>query len=726
MRFAVSLCICVLVYQFGLSADFYVSTQGSDSDTGTIAQPFASLERARDAVRELKKVDGKRDIIVQIRGGNYILNQTVVFGVEDSGIDGFKVVYEAYPNEKPVFCSDHKIVGWQRLSESVPFLPKQAAGQVWVADKKREFYTLYGSDGQRLPRARSRGFSPIMPLDSQSVSNNSRTKLHFPKNKLRNWPNLEDIELLVRPNHAWILNILPIESVNPKSQIAVTEVQATYVMDRLHFLKDTRSVWIENAIDYLDKPGEWVLDTKKNKLYLWPRNSEAPKGLVVPSLTEYIRVEGQINAEGPTDVPVRNLVLRGLTFTRGESDRMKSQDKGLQHDWEFQDKANALVRFRGAEGCIVEQCCFTESGAVALRFDLHAQKNRVESNHFNRLGGTGLLICGYGPGTKDVSKNNRVVNNHIHNVGEIYSHAPGIFLWQTGNNRVANNLIHHTPYSGIIISGVMNKFFATKANKRELARTIRWKEISTKPKTYQRIQRFLHSHDNVIEYNEIHHAMEKLGDGNGIYIRGAGPNNIIRRNYIHHLVSPTALQSAIRTDGGQRDTLITENVIYKCVSQGIQIKLNNRAINNYIVDLIGSVHNGEQRPPAYFKLREGPMTGAVIQRNILYHSDDTPANLYDEGRTPRLVAAWANQADTNNNLYYIASDSKQTKAWLKRARRDGIDRASRVGDPLFVDPTSQDFRFKAGSMAAELGIMPIDLSKVGLFEGVRASCNKKH
>jgi hypothetical protein len=46
--------------------------------------------------------------------------------------------------------------------------------------------------------------------------------------------------------------------------------------------------------------------------------------------------------------------------------------------------------------------------------------------------------------------------------------------------------------------------------------------------------------------------MEKLGDGNGIYIRGAGAGNVIRRNYVHHLVAPMHMQAAIRTDGGQR------------------------------------------------------------------------------------------------------------------------------------------------------------------------------
>ena len=57
-------------------ADFYVSVRGSDNWSGTLPTvnekeddgPFASLERARDAVRELMK-SRSGDIVVYIRGG---------------------------------------------------------------------------------------------------------------------------------------------------------------------------------------------------------------------------------------------------------------------------------------------------------------------------------------------------------------------------------------------------------------------------------------------------------------------------------------------------------------------------------------------------------------------------------------------------------------------------------------------------------------------------------
>jgi hypothetical protein len=393
-------------------------------------------------------------------------------------------------------------------------------------------------------------------------------------------------------------------------------------------------------------------------------------------------------------------------------------DKGLQHDWDMHDKPNAMLRLRGAENCVIEKCHFLQSGGTAIRVDLHGQNNRIQSNHLEHLGSAGILICGYGPGTKDVSHHNLVLNNHIHHVGEVHAHSPGIFLWQSGENRIANNLIHHTPYSGMIISGVMTDFFSKNGNGRELVRTIRCHEVGTQKGkcTLEEVRPFLHSHDNLIEYNEIHHAMEKLNDGNGIYIRGCGAGNIIRRNYIHDLLAPTVMQSAIRTDGGQRDTLISENLIYRCVAQGMQIKLNNRAINNVIADIRPGSHKGEERTPMFLKLYEGPLTGGAHQRNIFYHPGKDVV-FYQETKNFRTpVGAFAKDADTNHNIYFCAGNPSLGKSFLTQKQSEGVDKDSLAQDPLFIDPQNGDFRFKPSSPALKLGITPLDLSKVGLIK----------
>ena len=701
------------------SADFYVATNGSDQWSGTSAEPddaksdgpFATLSRARDAVRDLKKAKAE-DIVVLIRGGTYQLDQTIVFGIQDSPEGDARITYEAFPDETPVFSAGKEITGWTKVAEDGPglsglsSLSEKARGNVVVADVSQEFRTLYDDDGL-LPRARSAGFIPL--------EGGSRNRLHFPAGKLKNWPNVNDVEIVVRPHHAWITNILPLKSVDEESQMATTAIDATYAMNVLHFLKTTNSCWVENALDEIDEPGEWALNSKEGKVYLWPRNESA---VLAPQLTELILVEGEIDKQGSQDTPVRNLSFRGLTLMHGERYQVLADDAGLQHDWDMSDKANALLRLRGTENCSIENCRFRNSGSGAIRVDLHGQNNKIAGNVIGQMGGAGILLCGYGPGTKDVNKNNLVYNNHIHHIGRIYSHSPGIMVWQSGDNRVANNLIHNTPYTGIILSGCMTQFFAKKG--RELGRTIRRHEVVDLPKklTLDAVRPYLHTRDNMIESNEIHHAMETMGDGNAIYIRGAGAGNVIRRNYIHHLVAPMIMQAAIRTDGGQMDTLIAENLIYKCTSQGILSKLNNSCENNIVADIIA--------PPRgyYLSLREGPLTGASIQRNIFYASsteckfiDELPAGKgrVSEDRRGRALAK-ASDADTDFNIYYCAADQKLGEQMLEKEQTDGVDKNSLAVDPLFVDPANGDFRLQPNSPALKLGIKPLDLSNVGLVK----------
>ena len=683
-------------------ADFYVSPNGSDAWTGTLATPdkqnadgpFATLARARDAVRILRKKKSE-DIVVLIREGTYELEQTVVFGLEDSGVGGSTVTYAAYPDETPVLSSGQAITDWKKVSGDLPGLPAAASGKLQVADVSGKFLTLYDDQGM-LPRAQSERFVP----------QGNATELRFPKGRLKNWPNVTDVEIIVRPTRKWTMNVLPLASVDEEAGVARTAIPATYGMNKI-------GCWVENVLEELDEPGEWVLNTKEGKVYLWPRN-DSP--IVAPSLIEFIRVEGEVDKKGPKDVPVRNLCFRGLTFKHGERYTLALDDAGTQHDWDMFDKGNALIRFRGTENCIIEQCHFLDSGSGAIRVDLHGQKNKITDNHIENLGGGGILLCGYGPGTKDVNKNNLVYNNDIHHIGKIYWHSPGIFLCQSGENRVANNLIHHANYSGMIISGIVSRFF-TKRNKRESSRNIRWHETGDVPKNPELndVRPYLHTRNNLIESNEIHNVMQILGDGNGIYIRGAGAGNVIRGNYIHHLVSSIQGQSGMRTDGGQMDTLITGNVLYKCNSQGMTLKLNNRFENNIIADVISP-------RGVYLKIVEGPMKGASNKRNIYYSSLADCTFIAEPGggkgnvgedRRGRVPARMKDIA-SDNNIYFCKADQSISDKVLKKLQADGVDGNSRAVDPMFVDPENGDFSFKQGSPALELDIIPLDMSKAGL------------
>ena len=144
-------------------ADFYLSPNGSDAWSGTLSNPntkgtdgpFATLERARDAVHDLKKIKSA-DIVVLVRAGTYLLEDTVVFGLEDLGVGDFTITYAAYPGEKPVFSSGREIKDWTKVSDRLSALPKEARGNIWVANVSDRFCTLFDAEGL-LPWARSAG-----------------------------------------------------------------------------------------------------------------------------------------------------------------------------------------------------------------------------------------------------------------------------------------------------------------------------------------------------------------------------------------------------------------------------------------------------------------------------------------------------------------------------------------------------------------------------------------
>ena len=73
-----------------------VGPDGSDDDPGTRQEPFATLERARDAVRELRRTGslGEGDaIVVKVLPGTYYRDKPFELTEEDSGTENTPVIY---------------------------------------------------------------------------------------------------------------------------------------------------------------------------------------------------------------------------------------------------------------------------------------------------------------------------------------------------------------------------------------------------------------------------------------------------------------------------------------------------------------------------------------------------------------------------------------------------------------------------------------------------------
>ena len=109
----------------------YVSTVGSDDWSGRLPSPngsrtdgpLASLDKTRAVVRKIAAKGLTEPLTVLIRGGEYFLDSTLVFGPEDSGTATCPITYKAYPNEKPVFSGAKQLKEWTRCSEEIEGLP---------------------------------------------------------------------------------------------------------------------------------------------------------------------------------------------------------------------------------------------------------------------------------------------------------------------------------------------------------------------------------------------------------------------------------------------------------------------------------------------------------------------------------------------------------------------------------------------------------------------------
>lgn len=702
-----------LIVQISNAKDFYVSNKGNDNNPGTKEQPFATFSHARDQVRQWNVVNAPENITIWISGGEYRLSETLVFNLEHSAKHGQKITYSALPGEEPVINSDVSISDWKKLGKAPIGLSKNAKGKIWVApvpETIADFKVLYNSKGI-LPRAKTGPFSHLRTSEGWGGSDDIQTTIPFEKGTTKELFYPLNSEIVVIPAAPWTMNILPVKSVDHETGMVYLGAKSTYALAAPRYYMGPEAIWVENTFAGLDSPGEWVFDSEKRLIYYWPLDNEKPgSDIVAPGLIEMIRVEGEIDYEGPVDKPVSGIYFDGLTFTHGNRFNSSGQTgRGLQHDWERFDESTALVRFRGAEYCGILNCTFIHSGGTAIRLDLHAQNIKIHNNEISNLGGGGILLAGYGPGTKDVNKYNEVSNNYIHHIGRLWWHSQGIWAWQSGYNLISHNTIHNVPYSAIAVTG---RIGWDKSGVRECSKTVRWNEtgLFTGKELWEDRERFMHGRHNIIENNDLSEVMDIMQDGNGVYISGAGTGNIVRGNYIHHTPSMAAGE-AIRCDDDQNETLVENNFIFQFGTHGIGLcsKGRNYFFNNIVACPPNRVNRGMLNLEPTSKMG---MAGTKIFNNIFYaNQSNQPFVFKREGEEFRNGIEWViGTIELDRNIYFNSTDPNSADEYLKWARENGREESSILSDPMFEDIENGDFRFKANSPAIKMGFRPFELN----------------
>ncbi|HEX2959464.1 MAG TPA: hypothetical protein VHO70_21700, partial [Chitinispirillaceae bacterium] len=90
---------------------YYVSPDGDDRNSGSESAPFKTITAARDALQAINSTMSG-DIIVYLRGGTHSVSSTITFKPQDSGKNGHRIYYRAYPGETPVISGSVKVTGW--------------------------------------------------------------------------------------------------------------------------------------------------------------------------------------------------------------------------------------------------------------------------------------------------------------------------------------------------------------------------------------------------------------------------------------------------------------------------------------------------------------------------------------------------------------------------------------------------------------------------------------
>ena len=671
MRFILLSAVCALIAGSSCECsdwypdEFYVSPKGNDFWTGTLAEPnkgctdgpFATIERAALAARELKRYVKRngpmtKPVTIVLREGTYWLNRPFALGAGDSGTQSAPITYVASDGEEVTISG-----GW--LIED--FEPVEVNGHKMVVanvpavkDGKWKFSQFF-VNGVRRPRTRlpKEGCYRIVDFAGVPLGPNvwpGTDKFRFNEGEIKAWRNLADVDVVGLSY--WFEMRLPVKAVDEAGRTIELAKKSKYRLTD-DWSKRPGRYFIENVFEALDTPGQWYLDRPAGKLYYYPKAGEDVSRVqfVAPWLDQIVRVVGDDKH------PIEYVTFRNLRFAHTEY--LWPPDGGESEQAAFQ--VPGAIFFENAKNCALDQCEISRIGTYAVEFGRGCRDNRIEECRMADLGAGGVKI-------NTGSENTTVADNDIGDGGKIFMSAAGVWIADSPYNKVLHNNIHDFDYTGVSLGWT-------------------WGYAETQAR------------DNIIEQNHIHNiGRGVLSDMGGIYTLGTQPGTVLRNNLIHDVSSYGYGGWGIYTDEGSSHILVENNVVYNTRSGGFHQNAGKENILRNNVFAFGK----DQQIQRY---RDEDHLSFTFEHNIIY---------YEQGVL--LGSKFANDHyEMDYNIYWDASGrpidfaGASFDAWKKR----GHDEHSLIADPKFVDPKKRDFRLQPDSPAPAMGIKQIDVSRVG-------------
>ena len=412
----------------------FVGPDGKDTNPGTFAAPFASIEKARNTVRNLKK---NQAITVYFLRGEYQIQNPVIFSTMDSGTPAYPVTYKTWGE-----AGSARLTGVRRINKWTP-----EGNGIYSAELTHPVHAVFenGTPGivAREPDAHEGDGPTGYYLLENGVSPSSV------QYKAGQFANFDDSQASIQ---LWPLNWLhhhfPIEDVNHQSRV----ISFTGVLNSPG-IPNTR-FFLENARSFLDQPGEFYVDRKTKTLYYKPRNEPIDQQLItVPLSRGILRIEGKSHR-----FPVHDLHFEGLAFssvdrhspgTLGHDTRGISiyNANGIELRKLLIENApdDAIFLWSGASNIRISDC-----GIRGSRFGIRSWSETPEKS----------FVSQDKPVVYDISAL-AITNNVLWDIGETAIHIgsaksvdigynqisscrrSGISLWTANQCRIHHNQINH-------------------------------------------------------------------------------------------------------------------------------------------------------------------------------------------------------------------------------------------------------------------------------------------
>ena len=566
----------------------YVSpTTGDDANPGSTAEaPLASLTAAQSRARELSA--GGSSVTVNLLPGTYVLDAPLRFDQRDGGQGGEATV--EYRALRP---------GTVTLSggRTVPAAAARTENGLLVLDlRAAPFRQLYVND-RRATRSRHPNGSDTY-LETAGWDFDNRT-LFLPGNHAGMLADAPDAEALVLMS--WAEAYLRIQRAAVKG-VGAKFTTLTFADEEAEILfnrpwpahKASHSLAFENALAFVDSPGEWYHDPRAEKLYYYPRAGESAAELTftIPVLDTLISVRGT------AEEPVHNLTISGLhlrysNWAHPSAHGHLNAQAGMYNyrstpeNDQYVHRPPAAVYVTYAEGFRIADSDLRQLGSVGVDLHYGTRHCAVEGNTFTDIAGAAVMVARVVPSDdtemhvpylpddeRDVSRGDRVASNLIDGVATVYFGSPGIVAGYPRELRIEHNVIRHLPYSGISLGWG-------------------WTGDSSAMR------------DNLVAYNEIYDVVRLLNDGGGIYTLSYQPGTRLYRNYIHDIPKPTHLGQKLvfgvyldEQSGGSltRPLTLEENIITRDVPDRI-----NFHKPGYVL-VVNTAHSPTERnAPDYFE-----------------------------------------------------------------------------------------------------------------------------